>query len=286
MLEHYRPELQDAWLEILSAIPETCRPRRFSQLLPSLAGSAPGGPPGERLAEGVVGAVDAAGWYARRAKEIEARSGLVDYALEMLELAHARLRSDEAAAAAQHEALGELMADLRHLYMLVYECGLQDLTLEAWQGMSMMQRLQCFTRESSRDAFAGCIRHVAGPYLASLPPPQAERLLHDFLADLASSRLDWCAEVFKGSTIEEPLYTFATSQSLSPAAGREWKRQVPAVYAEWSAPPPDNVQGQIDDAVLLVEFARDVSVGEQVRVSGGEVREVCVYTCECPLSSW
>ena len=268
MFEHYRPELQDFWLDILSAIPETCRPRRFSQLLPSLAGSAPGGPSGERLAEGVVGAAEAAAWYVGRAKEIEARSGLVDYALEMLELADVRLRSDEPAADAHRQALGELLADLRHLYMLVYECGLQDLSLEAWQAMSMMQRLQCFTQEISRDAFAGCIRNVAGPFLASLPAAQAERLLHDFLADLAASRLDWCAEVFKGSTIEEPLYTFATSQSLSAAAGREWKRQVPAVYAEWSAPPPDNVQGQIDDAVLLVEFARDVPVGEQVRDEG------------------
>jgi hypothetical protein len=83
-----------------------------------------------------------------------------------------------------------------------------------------------------------------------------------------SSRLDWCAEVFKGSTIEEPLYTFATCNPAS-STRREWKRVVPAHYVSWAPAPRDNVQGQINDDVVLVKFERDLPVREQVVLWAG-----------------
>lgn len=261
LLKRYRHQLAPNWLEILACIPETCRPRQYEQLLPSCHEGGGTGDNGDT--EEVVPVVEAAEWYVRRAQEIERRTGLVDNALELLELGAQRLRT-----AAPLPQLSGLRADLSHLYMLVYECGMEDLTLETWHAKSLMHRLCCFTDKSTTATFVSNLRDRAGPYLAALGSGTGEALLHDYLADIASSRLDWCAEVFKGSTIQEPLYTFATSNPAS-STGRVWKRVVPAHYASWASTPPDNVQGQIEDDVIIVKFERDVPVREQVVLWAG-----------------
>jgi hypothetical protein len=138
LLKRYRGELAPKWLEILSCIPETCRPRQYEDLLPACReGSVAGEHAG---AEGVATADEAAAWYVRRAHEIERRTGLVDNALELLEFGVKRVRANVPAT-----ELCALYADLSHLYMLVYECGMEDLTLEAWHAKTLMQRLRCFT---------------------------------------------------------------------------------------------------------------------------------------------
>jgi len=275
LLKRYRDELAPTWLEILDCIPETCRPRQYEQLLPSFHED--GGVGDKNDTEGLVAVEEAVAWYVRRGKQIEGRTGLVDNALELLELGEQRLRTT-----ASMPALSELRADLSHLYMLVYECGMEDLTLETWHAKTLMNRLCCFTDKSTTATFVSNLRDRAGPYLAALGSAKGEALLHDYLADIASSRLDWCAEVFKGSTIAEPLYTFATSNPTG-SAGREWKRVVPARYVSWAPGPPDNVQGQINDDVLLVEFEQDLPVREQVVLwagsAAGSRAQVVVVIC-------
>ena len=140
LLKRYRGELAPKWLEILSCLPETCRPRQYEELLPACSEDGVSGAAGDAGAQGVVSAVEAVAWYVRRAREIERRTGLVDNALELLELGEQRVRTSAPAS-----ELRALYADLSHLYMLVYECGMEDLTLEAWHAKTLMQRLRCFT---------------------------------------------------------------------------------------------------------------------------------------------
>ena len=269
LLKRYRDELAPKWLEILSCIPETCRPRQYEQLLPCVPSRQGSGETDNSAATDLVPANEAAAWYVNRAREIERCTGLVDNALELLEVGEQRLRSSSPI-----PALSELRTDLSHLYMLVYECGMDDLTLKSWHAKSLMERLCCFTDKSTTDTFVANLRDRAGPYLAALGPAVGEKLLCDYLSDIASSRLDWCAEVFKASTVEEPLYTFATSNPVGSAL-REWKRIVPAHFAAWAPSPEDNVQGQINDDVIIVHFEQEVPVREQVVLWAGSAAGTC-----------
>ena len=171
LLRQYRAELAPVWLSILDNIPETCRPRAYESLLPACDQryDGPRAGDGHRPGEsddglGVVEAQEAAAWYVRRAQCIERRTGLVDNALELVELGQERLRG----CAQAREALGGLRADLSHLYMLVYECGLHELTLVAWHNKNLMERLRCFTANSTTATFVTNVRDRA---VCSLPAP-------------------------------------------------------------------------------------------------------------------
>jgi len=171
LLARYPAELEGCRAEIIHAVPETCRPRRYAPLLPA--------DPAQRAA-----------LVARRVERIEGRTGLVDTALELVEAAGSALPGGLRGAAARDCGLRALRDELASLATLVYECG-APLGLAAFRAANLGERLRAATAGSTRETFVRDLRERAGPMLEAAGAEAAHAALAGLLEGLAAARLDW-----------------------------------------------------------------------------------------------
>jgi len=179
----------------------------------------------------------AAAWYEARCREIESKSGLVDISLELAECAEARGISIQRS----------LVLALSQLQTLVYDAGC-SLGLAQYQALSDSEKLRLFTAKSTRGTFVDDLRTLAAPFLSSLGEA-GDSLLHDYLAEVAEERIDWCADVFDASKITEPLFALTTRE-----AGATWMPIVPCHFADWASQPPDCIEGMTNKDVVFLRL--------------------------------
>eukprot|EP00960_Hanusia_phi_P052270 761361-Hanusia_phi.AAC.7 len=265
--EKFRSSLDTGLFTILSCLPETCRPKKFEKLIPDLRAE-----DGKEASERVT-VDEMIDWCKARAEQIEQRTGLVDVSLELLETVMRKLPSS----AGRLAELQELSSSFNHLFTLVYECGI-DVGLSEWEELDSMGKLWMFVKNSSKESFVADLRDLAGPFLVSLGEAAGEKLLHDFLVDLARERIDWCAQVFQRSTIEEPLYTLSCG-----ATGRDWSSTRPISLAPWSLRPPDVLRGRMREEILVANYEDDIPVREQAvlwaGMAAGEASQALLVLC-------
>lgn len=88
-------------------------------------------------------------WFIRRAKDIDNRSGFLNNSVELLNLT-SRLSLDSGAEQENNKhgrkRLKELKGDAETLYSLVYEYGLEDVSLEFYQKLSDAERIKLVLR--------------------------------------------------------------------------------------------------------------------------------------------
>mmetsp|Transcript_20857 Transcript_20857/g.69636 ORF Transcript_20857/g.69636 Transcript_20857/m.69636 type:complete len:2210 (-) Transcript_20857:31-6660(-) len=272
--DRFRSSLDTRLFTILSYLPETCRPKKFDKLIPDLRTMAEDAEE-ERHQVTVDEMID---WCKSRVVQIEQRTGLVDVALELLESVTRKIPPGTA----RLPELQQLSSSFNHLFTLVYECGI-DVQLCEWEKLDAMGRLRMFVKNSSRETFVADLRDLAGPFLVSLGEEAGEKLLHDFLVELAKERIDWCAKVFQRSTIEEPLYTLSCG-----ATGRDWSSVRPISFASWSRKPPDVLRGRMKEEILIAEYETDIPVREQAvlwaGMAAGEASQALLVLCSSSSS--
>ncbi|GFN79688.1 neuroblastoma-amplified sequence-like [Plakobranchus ocellatus] len=145
-------------------------------------------------------------WYSERACEIERRSCLVDYAIELVKQGIQK----------GAENLSELLDDLVVLEMIVYECCIDDsLTLVQLWEMADYDRLEYIMSKSSEEMYTKNLRRWVIPFLQKCEQGQAgayDRLLRDFVLTKARHDLTDVLKIFQISktTLSSPLIRTST----------------------------------------------------------------------------
>ena len=123
-------------------------------------------------------------WYMERARRIDAVSGFLDYARDLLEIGVQKTN------ASPESALAALLVQATHLIRLVYECGFDEgLTLERWEKMSILERLQACASNAGPNDVAALLEERFLPMYASLLPVKAAPYLKA-LRDYCVLRID------------------------------------------------------------------------------------------------
>ncbi|XP_054277597.1 NBAS subunit of NRZ tethering complex-like isoform X1 [Macrosteles quadrilineatus] len=220
LLTHHGPETQPYWLSILSNFPETTDPGSYKDLLPecSVNGEvyqweekeirgrdwsenehfaflervedsllAPDGP----MTPGVVEE-----WFRNRVYELELMSNMVDQPLQLVRLARER----------NIKGLDSLYNELVTLDVLIYDVGMENITLRDLEIMTPLQQAQALMSQSNEDNFVEHMRHRLLPYLQrceKLRPNSRRNLLSQFLAQISIGDLSRPLQMF-AHCIAEP----------------------------------------------------------------------------------
>ncbi|GFR67776.1 neuroblastoma-amplified sequence-like, partial [Elysia marginata] len=145
-------------------------------------------------------------WYAERACEIERRSRLVDFAIELVKQGIQK----------GAESLGELLDDLVVLEMMVYECSVDDsLTFAKLREMADYDRLELIMSKSPEEMYAKNLRRWVMPFLQRCEqgqPGAYDQLLRDFVLTKARDDLTDVLKIFQISktTVTSPMIRTST----------------------------------------------------------------------------
>ncbi|GLH06021.1 Neuroblastoma-amplified sequence [Gryllus bimaculatus] len=121
-------------------------------------------------------------WYKWRAHCIEKRSCMVDHALSLVKLAQAR----------NIIGLEELYGQLLTLESLVYDVHLEDISLQALQKMTDLEKAKLLLSKSTEATFVRDVQNILRPFLVQCEKKTAGsqlQLLRGCLLDIASHHL-------------------------------------------------------------------------------------------------
>ncbi|XP_065910966.1 NBAS subunit of NRZ tethering complex-like isoform X2 [Dysidea avara] len=137
-------------------------------------------------------------WYHERAREIEQLSGEALNSLKLVEIAKDFGVKDTTA----------LHNDLLTLKCIVFEHEVDTrLTLASLEKMSALEKLVLLTKKVDPKEFAGCFEKFASPFLQrqeNVSPGSSEKLLAEYLGNLAKDDLQPCLTIIKTAHTEHP----------------------------------------------------------------------------------
>nr|XP_042904334.1 neuroblastoma-amplified sequence [Parasteatoda tepidariorum] len=125
-------------------------------------------------------------WFIERAQQVEARSGLVDNALQLLKLGMQR----------NIQGLEKLYDDLKTLEILIYDCGIKkDLNLSDFQKLSDSEKVKLIMSTTPKENFIAHLYSWLVPYLnqcEKYSSGSAKPLLKNYILYMSSNDLSYC----------------------------------------------------------------------------------------------
>ncbi|KAG8254247.1 hypothetical protein J6590_011944 [Homalodisca vitripennis] len=134
-------------------------------------------------------------WYRNRVYQLEQYSNMVDQPLELVKLARER----------NIKGLDCLFSELVTLDVLVYDVGMDGISLRDLEVMSHLQKAQSLMSESNEDNFVENLRHRLVPFLQRCERLQSlsrRQLLSQFLSEISSKGLRLPLKMFDYCTKE------------------------------------------------------------------------------------
>ncbi|XP_046403983.1 neuroblastoma-amplified sequence-like [Ischnura elegans] len=226
MFTYHGDAILDHWLVILSNFPETADPLQYSTLLPECTPDGKVFPWDQKLIrdpdwcecedlmqgggqsmkdrkstlleedKGLLKFVSSpltpeglAAWYSERACQIETRSKMVDHAITLVKLGRER----------NVLGLDILHGELLTLETLVYEVGMENISLSDVQKKTNLEKAQLLMQKTTESSFVRDMKYLLMPFLVRCEKESKgslKQLLHDYLIDISSKDLRLPLQLF------------------------------------------------------------------------------------------
>ncbi|XP_071447202.1 NBAS subunit of NRZ tethering complex-like [Hetaerina americana] len=136
-------------------------------------------------------------WYSERACQIETRCKMVDYAITLVKLGRER----------NVKGLEILHSELLTLETLVYEVGMDSISLSDVQKKNSLEKAKLLMQKSTESSFVHDIKCLLLPFLIRSEKECKgilKKLLHDYLIDISSRDLRLPLKLFEYFSTEQP----------------------------------------------------------------------------------
>lgn len=208
------PVLQPHYLAILSAIPEIAHPNLFQKLLPRVKGSSVTLPFKAASCSTSLSAHDiellyntadakpnpdsitvkaVSEWWSSRAAAYD-NCGLLDFAFSFVGQGVAR----------GVEGLDDLLIDLKHLCVLVYEVQYPNITLSRFRELGVTEKSALFLHAAEKDTFFSHVQLYLQPFVHSLPVASQVGVMSHVLLPPCTKDLSLALHVLQESSLSIP----------------------------------------------------------------------------------
>ncbi|XP_043241723.1 neuroblastoma-amplified sequence-like [Amphibalanus amphitrite] len=219
-------------------------------------------------------------WYAGRARDIVARTGLVGHGLDLVQLGRERGVS----------GLEPLRDDLDTLATLVYDAGHLEVTLDSFAKMKPERVVDLMMAGATESTFVSQLRGRLLPYLSrreETDPGSAAVLLRSYVLRLAREDLTLPALLVRFSSPPEPRPLIADTAELtalaldavyacpkpeSAAAARRMVAALPAAPRSEQRQARELLAARLAAVELLASHGQRLSVAELAEVADSEER--------------